>query len=138
VLRPDNRIRDVWVSATERRFVFDRPSDRPRFEQIERRREELFSALPERDGNATLGHRLNQLSRWYPRMGIFLAIGLLAVALRRPHGTAVLLALAGGALLVIGLNALGLPPDPHYALPVAPAFVLLAAAGLLGRRYARG
>ena len=138
VLRPDNRIRDVWVSATERRFVFDRPSDRPRFEQIERRREDLFSALPERDGSATLGHRLNQLSRWYPRMGIFLAIGLLAVALRRPHGTAVLLALAGGALLVIGLNALGLPPDPHYALPVAPAFVLLAAAGLLGRRSSTG
>jgi hypothetical protein len=134
VLRPDNRIRDVWVSATERRFVFDRPADRPRFREIERRRDELLGALPDRDGSATLGNRLNQLSRWYPRMGLFLAVGLLAVAIRRPKGTAVLLALAAGALLVIGLNALGLPPDPHYALPVAPAFVLLAAAGLLGAR----
>jgi hypothetical protein len=35
---------------------------------------------------------------------------------------------------VIGLNALGLFADPHFALPVAPAFVLLGAAGALGPR----
>jgi hypothetical protein len=37
-------------------------------------------------------------------------------------------------LLVIVFNALGLFADPHFALPVAPAFVLLGAAALLGAR----
>jgi hypothetical protein len=134
VLRPDGRIRDVWVSATERRFVFDRPADRPRFEEIERRRDELFAGLPDRDGNATLGLWLNRAARWYPRLGLWLAVGLVALAVRRPAGWPAPLALAAGAVLVLLLNALGLGPDPHYVLPVAPAFVLLAAVGLLGRR----
>jgi hypothetical protein len=42
--------------------------------------------------------------------------------------------LALSALLVIVFNALGLFADPHFALPVAPAFVLFAAGALLGRR----
>jgi len=41
---------------------------------------------------------------------------------------------AVAALVVIGLSALGLPAEPHYAVPVAPAFVLLTGGALLGRR----
>ncbi|HSC91344.1 MAG TPA: hypothetical protein VLB86_06795 [Gaiellaceae bacterium] len=134
ILRPDDRIRDVWTSATERHFVFDRPADRPRFAEIERRRDELFAGLPDRHGDATLGLWLNRASRWYPRLGVWLVVGLVALAWRRPARWPVPLALAGGATLVVLLNALGLGPDPHYALPVAPGFVLLAAAGLLGPR----
>jgi hypothetical protein len=134
ILRPDNRIRDVWTSPTERRFVFDRPSDRPRFRRIERERDELFAALPDRTGNAGLARRLNQLSRWYPRSWLWLVVGLVALAWRRPRGSAMLLALTVGAMLVVALNALGLPTDLHYLLPVAPAFVLLATGALLGAR----
>jgi hypothetical protein len=38
------------------------------------------------------------------------------------------------AFAVILLSALGLPAVPHYSMPVSPAFVLLAAAGLFGPR----
>lgn len=134
ISRPDNRIREVWTSPTERRFVFDMPSDRPRFDRIVREREELFAGLPDREGNAELARRLNQASRWYPRSGLWLAVGLVALGIRRPRGSGVLLALTVGALLVVLLNAVGLPTDLHYLLPVAPAFVLLALAGLLARR----
>jgi hypothetical protein len=133
ISRPDHRIRDVWTSATERHFVFARPADEPRFRAIERRLNELFAALPDRDGNVQLARRLSQASRWYPRPVMWFLVGLAAIAIRRPRGSSVLLALTAAALLVVLLNALGLPTDLHYVLPVAPAFVLLATGGVLGR-----
>ena len=134
ISRPDNSIREVWTSATEHHFAFADPEDRPRFERVQRRLDELFAALPQRDGNATLALRLNQLSRWYPRLLLWLAVGLVAFAIRRPRLGRLALVLAGAALLVVCFNALGQPADRHFVLPVAPAFVLLAAVGLLGRR----
>lgn len=138
ISRPDNRIRDVWTSPTTRHFVFERPSDEPRFHHIERRLDELFAGLPDRRGNPQLARRLSQASRWYPRPIIWIVIGLAALAIRRPRGSATLLALAASAFLVVLLNALGLPTDLHYVLPVAPAFVLLGVGGLLARNGGRG
>jgi hypothetical protein len=137
ISRPDNSIREVWTSATEHHFAFAHPGDRRRFERVQRRLDELFAALPERDGNATLALRLNQLSRWYPRLLLWLAVGLVAFAIRRPQSGRVAFVLAGAALVVVCFNALGQPADRHFVLPVAPAFVLLAAVGLLGRRPER-
>ena len=134
ISRPDNSIRDVWTSATQHHLVFRNRSDRLRFERIIRELNSLFAALPHRRGNAQLALRLNQLSRWFPRPIVWIALGLLGLAWRRPRGTRTLVALALSALLVIVFNALGLFADPHFALPVAPAFVLLGAAALLGAR----
>jgi hypothetical protein len=134
ISRPDNSIREIWTSATQHRFAFAHPEDRPRFERVQRRLDELFAALPQRDGNAMLAVRLNQASRWYPRLGLWLAVGLLAFAIRRPRCGRAALVVAGAALLVVCFNALGQPADRHFVLPVAPAFILLAAVGALGRR----
>ena len=59
---------------------------------------------------------------------------MVALLWRRPRNALILIGLALAALLVIALNALGLFADPHFALPVAPAFVLLGAGALLGPR----
>jgi hypothetical protein len=134
ISRPDNSIRDVWTSAVHHHFEFTDPSQRPRFDAIVRERNELFSALPDRHGNAEFALRLNQLSRWYPRPIVWIVLGLLALGLRRPPGGRVLVAISLAALFVIVFNALGLFADPHFALPVAPAFVLLAAGAALGLR----
>ena len=48
-----------------------------------------------------------------------------------------LVALALAAFAVVLLNALGLFADLHFVLPVAPAFLLLGLAGLLGERLPR-
>jgi hypothetical protein len=61
-------------------------------------------------------------------------LGVIALIWRRTRGALALTALAVAALLVIVLNALGLFADPHFALPVAPAFVLFGAGALLGHR----
>jgi hypothetical protein len=134
ISRPDQSIRQVWTSATDWHFEFRDPDQRPRFEQVRRDVSDLFDALPDRNGNAQLAHRLNQLSRWFPRPLLWIVLGLVAIPLRRPRGGATLLALAIGAFLVVLLNALGLFTDLHFLLPVAPACVLLGLGGLLGER----
>jgi hypothetical protein len=136
ISRPDNSIRDVWTSATQHHFVFSKPSQRQRFDAIVRERDRLFAALPDREGNEQVALRLSQLSRWFPRPIIWIVIGLIGLIWRRPTGARTLVALGLAAMLVIVFNALGLFADPHFALPVAPAFVLLAAGALLGARQA--
>lgn len=134
ISRPDNAIRQAWTSPTSFDFAFADAALRPRFDRVEERRDELFGAFPDRSGDATLALRLNQLSRWFPRPILWIAVGLLGIALRRPRHWPTLLALGGAALLVVVLNALGLFADRHFVLPVAPAFVLLGLGGLLGTR----
>jgi hypothetical protein len=136
ISRPDNSIRDVWTSATSHHFVFTKPSQRPRFNEIVRERDRLFAALPSRSGNGWISLRLDQLSRWVPRPIVWIVLGLIGLIWRRPRGMRTAAALALAAFFVIVFNALGLFADPHFALPVAPAFILFAAAALLGSRSA--
>jgi hypothetical protein len=137
ISRPDQSIRQVWTSPKRWHFAFQKPRDRPRFEHIQHQLNKLLGALPDRQGNPQLGLRLNQLSRWFPRPLIWIVVGLVAIAIRRPRGSATLIALALAAFIVVLLNALGLFTDLHFLLPVAPAFVLLGVGGLLGVRPAR-
>jgi Dolichyl-phosphate-mannose-protein mannosyltransferase len=134
ISRPDNCIGDVWTSPTEHHFTFCKRGMKERFEQITTRLNGLFGALPSRTGNQQLALRLNQASRWYPRLILWIALGLIALAVRRPRGSSVLVAISLAALLVIVLNALGLFADPRFVLPVAPAFVLFGSCALLARR----
>jgi len=134
ISRPDNCIRDVWTSATAHHFTFCKTRYRKRFAQIRRELNSLFAALPDRNANAWLALKMNQASRWYPRLILWIAIGLIALVWRRPRGAGTLVAIALAAFTVIVLNALGLFADPRFALPVAPAFVLFGSCALLGRR----
>jgi hypothetical protein len=65
---------------------------------------------------------------------MWILLGAVALVARRPRGAAALIGLALSALAVVVLNALGLFADLHFLLPVAPAFVLLGLAALLGVR----
>ena len=132
--RPDNAIRQVWTSPTSYHFAFRTSEQHRRFDAIQRELDGLFENLPRRSGNAELALRLDQLSRWFPRSILWIAIGLVAWIFRRPRGAGTLVWLAAAALFVIVFNALGLFADPHFALPVAPAFIVFGACMLLGRR----
>jgi hypothetical protein len=131
---PDGRIREVWTSASEHSIVFRDPSDQARAAALDRRVDELLGGLPDRDARPELVGRLNSASRWYPRPVVWLVVGLFAVILRRPRGIAVPLVLAGSALLLLMATALAVYAVAEYSVPVAPAFVLLATAGVLGTR----
>jgi len=132
ISRPDQCIKDVWTSGTRHHFTFCKPRVHRQFDDVVRERNELFANLPDRAGNGTLRLRLNQLSRWFPRPIVWIVLGLIGLAWRRPRNMRAAVAIALAALFVIVFNALGLFADPHFVLPVAPAFVLLACGGLFG------
>ena len=136
---PDGRIREVWTSPTEHHVVFDDPADAARAAALDVRVGELLAALPGRDVRPGLARWLESASRWYPRPVVWLLVGLVALAWRRPRRSAIPLTLAGAALLVLVATALAVYAVAEYSVPVAPAFVLLATVGVLGRyRPVRG
>ena len=134
ISRPDHSIRDVWTGPTTHHFVFAVPSQQRQFARLMAKQDRLFRSLPKRAGNRALGIRLNQLSHRYPPAVLWLALGAVALALRRPRGSRALIVLALAALAVVVFNGLGLLADRHFMLPVAPAFVLFAIGALLGER----
>jgi hypothetical protein len=134
VATPDGSIYTVWTSPSEHHPVFVHPGDAERYAALHRRMDELSARLPDRGGSPTLARRLNQASRWFPPPGLWLVLGLAVLTLRRPRQALSLMITAAAALLVIVLSALGLPPEPHYSVPVAPVFVLPAVGALFARR----
>ena len=134
ITTPDGRIREVWTSPTDHQVVFSRPADAARAAEIDRRVEGLLEGFPDRSARPGAIDRLNSASRWYPRPVLWLLVGLVAVLVRRPRRLAVPLTLAGGALLILLSTSLAVYAVAEYSVPVTPAFILLAAAGLLGRR----
>ena len=136
---PDGSVHSVWTSPSEHHLVFDHPGAEARYEALHRRIDELSGNLPDRAGSPTLAHRLNQASRGFPPPVLWLVLGLVALVIRRPRHALAFSVPAVAGLLVIVLNALGLPAETHYSVPVAPAFVLLAGGALFAprRAYAR-
>ena len=134
ITTPDGSIYTVWTSPTEHHQVFAHPGAEARNTALHKRMAELAGNLPDRRGSPTLAHRFNQTSRWYPPPALWLALGLLALFLFRTRSAAAVVAPTLAGLLVIVISALGLPAEPHYSVPVAPAFVVLAGAGLFGQR----
>jgi hypothetical protein len=134
VTTPDGSIYTVWTSPTEHHLVFVHPGDHARYDALHRRMDELASNLPDRGGRSTLTLRLNQASRWFPPAALWLALAAIAFLIRRPRWGLAMWAPALAGLMIIVLSALGLPAEPHYSMPVAPAFVLLAGGALFAAR----
>src|SRR5207248_2008234 len=134
VTTPDNSIYTVWTSPTEHHLVFVHPGAEQRYNALHARMDELAANLPDRSGSSSLALRRNQASRWFPPPIVWLVLGTAALAFRRLRGGAALWVPTVSGLLVILLAALGLPAEPHYSVPVAPAFVVLAGAALLAPR----
>jgi hypothetical protein len=130
---PDGRIDEVWSSATDHRIVFRDPEDAARAAEIDRRVNELLANLPDREQRPELVDRLNSASRWYPRPVVWLAIGLLAALVRRQRRLIAPLVLSGAGLLVFLATSLAVYAVAEYSVPFAPAFIVLALAGVLGR-----
>jgi hypothetical protein len=118
--------------------VFRDPVDGRRYATLQRDVSAVVAQIPPYDGNATVTRQVSRASKLWPRAALWLLVGLVAVAIRRPRGSLVALALAAAALLVLLLDAAAVYAVAEFAVPVVPAFVVLAAVGLLGRRDAGG
>ena len=131
ITTPDGRYREVWTSPTEHAIVADDPADAEHLDRLNRRVDELYRAFSDRDGNAELGSWLNRASRWFPRPAVWLLVGLVAIAIRRPRGLLPLVLTAAAGLVII-VTALAVPATAEYSVPFVPAFMLLAVWGLIG------
>ena len=130
VATPDGSIYTVWTSSSEHHLVFVHPGDEERYNALHRRMNELQDNLPGRDGTASLANRLNQASKWFPPALVALLLGLAALLIRAPRNALALALPSAAGLLIVVLSSLGLPAEPHYAVPISPAFVLLATGAL--------
>jgi hypothetical protein len=124
--------REVWQSPTDHSFVFDDPRDERRLQAFDEDTSRLANRIPTRAARESLVHRLNQAARWFPPPVFWLVVGALAMAVRRPRKTLVAVAPTVAGLAVIVGTALVALPVAEYALPVSPAFIALAAAGVVG------
>jgi hypothetical protein len=131
---PDGRFREVWTSPTEHEIFADDEPDAAHLDRMNRRVNELSERFSDRGASAELGRWLDRASRWFPRPAFWLAVGLVAFAVRRPQRAATPLVLTAAALFVILGTSLAVPAAAEYSVPVAPAFMLLAVWGIAGHR----
>jgi hypothetical protein len=131
---PDGRNREVWTSPSEHQVVFGDPADTARAAALDRRVNELLAGFPDRDARDGLVRLLDGASRWYPRPFMWLLLGLVAVLWRRPQRIIVPLVLAASAFVIMLSTSLAVYAVAEYSVPLVPAFVLLATAGLFGPR----
>jgi hypothetical protein len=129
---PGGPAQEVWTSPTDHSFVFTDARDQRRYDKLGREVERLSNRIPERAGEQSVIHRLNQASHRFPPLLVWLVIGVVAMAFRRPRNTLVALAPCLAGLVVIVATAVVAPSVAEYAAPVSPAFVLLAAVGVVG------
>ena len=129
---PGGQAYEVWTSATEHHFVFTNPNDKRRYDKLGNDVERLSVRIPTRDAVQGVIHRANQVSHRFPAPAVWLLLGVVGLAFRRPRGALVAIAPAVAGLVVIGATALVAPAVAEYAAPVSPAFILFAAAGVLG------
>jgi CHASE2 domain-containing sensor protein len=92
--------------------------------------------VPPDAGNEWLTLQFSRSSKLFPPLALWLVAGLAGLVVRRPQRSGLALVLAGAASLVIVLQALAIYTIIEFAIPVAPAFVVLGAAGLFGARTA--
>ena len=92
--------------------------------------------MPPYQGNDWLTLQFSRSSKLFPPPVLWLVAGLVGLVVRRPKQLGLALALAGAALLVVAFQALAIYTIVEFAIPVAPAFIVLGAAGLVGTRMA--
>jgi hypothetical protein len=136
VSTPDGHIQEVWHSAIDHGVVFDDPRDQRRMEQLNARMGELAGRLPQRGQNDWLNLQLNHASKAYPRPWMWLLLGLVALALRRPAGWRIPILVTVASLLVLLVTVLSVYAVPEYSGAVVPSFIVLAAVALFGKREA--
>jgi hypothetical protein len=129
---PGGQAYEVWTSATEHHFVFTNPKDKRRYDELGADVERLSVRIPTREAVQAVIHRANQASHRFPPPVAWLLLGVVGFVFRRPRSALVAIAPAAAGLVVIAASALVAPAVAEYGAPVSPAFILLAAAGVLG------
>jgi uncharacterized membrane protein YjjP (DUF1212 family) len=77
---------------------------------------------------------LNRITPRFPRPPLWLAVGLIALIVRRPAGWRTIVVLWAAAFLVLLVHAASQGVAPEFALPLYPVFIVTALGALAGDR----
>ncbi len=131
---PDGHIRENWTSPVDHSLVFATQEMQRHYDETGRDAAALMADVPPYGGNEWLTLQFSRSSKLFPPPILWLVAGLVGLVVRRPTRSGLALALAGAAVLVVGFQALAIYTIMEFAVPVAPALIVLGAAGLVGRR----
>ena len=90
--------------------------------------------LPSRKGVDVVPELLNRITPRFPTPPLWIAVGLVALIVRRPRGSRTILVLWASAFLVLLIHAASQGVAPEFALPLYPVFIVTALAALAGER----
>ena len=128
---PDGSIYAVWTSPNDYHLVFVHAGDEERYDALNRRIDELRATCRTGPGARPSCAYLNLASRGFPPPVVFLVLGVVVVALRRPENALALSTPAIAAIVVVVLSALAIEAIPS----LGAAWPAGGPAG--GRRFAR-
>lgn len=133
---PDGHIQEIWTSPTHHEVVFSDPDAGLRNHRVSAEADRLFALIPPYAGSPWLTLQFSRSSKLFPPALLWLVAGIAGLLIRRPRHARLAVMIALGALLITLLNSLAHYAIIEFAAPLIPAFVLLGAAGLVGRRGA--
>jgi hypothetical protein len=105
-----------------------------RYREIVSQVREWDAELPSRKGVNVVTEVVNRITPRFPRPPLWLAVGLVALLVRRPREWRTILVLWAAAFLVIGIHAASQGVAPEFALPLYPVFIVTALGALAGER----
>ena len=132
----------VWCASdyidsctlTDPSLVWDDPAHQRRYRAIVSQVREWDSELPSRSGVGFVTEVVNRITPRFPRPPLWIAVGLVALLLRRPAEWRTIVVLWTAAFLVLLVHAASQGVAPEFALPLYPIFIVTALGALAGER----
>ncbi len=118
-------------------LVWDDPDIRRRYREVVAQVRAWDAELPSRTGEAWPTEILNRITPRFPRPPLWLAVGVVALAWRRPRGWRTIVVLWAAAAAVLLVHAVSQGVAPEFALPLYPLFIVTALGALAGERDTR-
>jgi hypothetical protein len=115
-------------------MVWTDPGRQQRYREIVARVRAWDAELPSREGVSVVPELLNRITPRYPTPVLWIAVGVVALAVRRPRGWPTILVLWASAVLVLLIHAASQGVAPEFALPLYPVFIVTALAAVAGER----
>ncbi len=113
------------------------PTMQERYREIVARVRSWDAQLPRREGVSLVPELLNRITPRFPTPPLWLAVGVVALVVRRPREWRTVLLLWAAAFLVLLIHAASQGVAPEFALPVYPIFIVAALGALAGDRGPR-
>ena len=115
-------------------LVWDDPAQQDRYREIVAQVRAWDAELPSRTGVDAVTEIVNRITPRFPRPPLWLAVGLVALLVRRPAEWRTIVVLWVAAFLVLLVHAASQGVAPEFALPLYPVFIVTALAAVAGQR----